>query len=1154
MLVLHANWSEQRLHLWAERPRRSSSLCPESLDARNGDAATIPEEGDSSLNGMCHPETSDVSSRGARGFAAATSSELLDWLRVEVESVATHGLSSGRLRLQWPTVQGRLESSDVGEAGAFEDLPSKGQAADEAVGDRAGARLDIMEVQTVAVAPDRVLAVLGAIDRLATMGTASWRGGASLDYWILVARFMSELLVGQRFIPTLYQGLGGEVRGAWRLWLSDEESLRRVSMLTRDMPPSARAVADGFAGDAWAILDDCLSTVADDTIRRVFAENEIHTAIEERDPTTDQHVAWLSSLLGRDAKVALPVATAVHLMRGVRTWLGRLYEVGQGRAFHLCFELHEPDVVDRGADLFTPDDRVLWTLSFHLRSSEEPGIRVAAGDAWAATGDVLFVEGLRVDRPQELLLSELKRASTIYPALDRALEEARPLELELTTARAHAFLREYRRVLEESGFGVILPPWWDRPDTRLSARLKVHSDDWPLDAALGIHAASAGEGAGPATLGLDSIVQYQWQIAIGQHVLTREEFERLALQRSPLVRLHGQWVEIRPRDIAGAQVFWQQEEAGQTTLRDALRMAYGPQRDRIGLPVLGMDADGWVGRLFGSTVAAREGEADSGARAGELMPLMPQPESFIGHLRPYQIKGLSWLAFLDRFGLGGCLADDMGLGKTIQVIALLLAEREQAPDPKAVRPTLLVVPTSVVGNWVRELRRFSPNLRVLVHHGIERSQGERFVEQALQKDVVITTYALAHRDRETLGGVRWWRVCLDEAQNIKNPAAKQTTAVRDLPTDRRIALTGTPVENRLSELWSIMDFLNSGYLGTAGEFRREFALNIERYRDPVRVEQLRNLVQPFVLRRLKTDPHVIADLPEKLEYKVYCTLTAEQARLYETTVAAMLQQADEAEGIQRRGVVLATLVKLKQICNHPAQFLREQQESEGVLIPSSLGPLEAKRSGKAARLVEMLEEVLAEGDSALVFTQFRQMGHVLSAMIRRDLGVEPLFLHGGTPTAKREEMIERFQNRDGSAPIFILSLKAGGFGLNLTAANHVFHFDRWWNPAVENQATGRAFRIGQTRAVQVHKFICSGTLEERIDQMIEQKVELAENVIGSGEAWLTELSTDQLRDLLALRYEEVTQDIDASLADAPAPGDAEAAVGAADPMERTASA
>ena len=397
----------------------------------------------------------------------------------------------------------------------------------------------------------------------------------------------------------------------------------------------------------------------------------------------------------------------------------------------------------------------------------------------------------------------------------------------------------------------------------------------------------------------------------------------------------------------------------------------------------------------------------------------------------------------------------------------------------------------------------------MVHHGALRARGKELVSTALAHDIVISTYALTRRDVEDLVRVPWSDLILDEAQNIKNPHAKQTQAIRRLPANHRLALTGTPIENRLSELWSIMHFLNPGYLGSQNHFRQVFALPIERYRDREAAERLQRLVQPFVLRRVKTDPTIIQDLPEKLEMRVYCSLTAEQATLYKAVVQESVERIESAEqeGIQRRGVILGTLTRLKQVCNHPAQFL-----ADGSPLPG--------RSGKLNRLGEMMEEVLGVGDRALVFTQFAEMGYALQSYLHSRFDVEVLFLHGGTPQKQRDRMVARFQERaPGSPPVFILSLKAGGTGLNLTAANHVFHFDRWWNPAVENQATDRAFRIGQTRDVQVHKLICAGTLEERIDELIESKRALADSVIGSGEGWLTELSTDELHDLMALRGE-----------------------------------
>jgi SNF2 family DNA or RNA helicase len=409
---------------------------------------------------------------------------------------------------------------------------------------------------------------------------------------------------------------------------------------------------------------------------------------------------------------------------------------------------------------------------------------------------------------------------------------------------------------------------------------------------------------------------------------------------------------------------------------------------------------------------------------------------------------------------------------------------------------------SMVGTWEREAARFAPALSVHVHHGSGRQE---VTTAAAGQDLVITTYALAARDADALSDVVWDRVVLDEAQNIKNSASRQARAVRGLTARHRVALTGTPVENRLSELWSIMDFLNPGMLGSASGFRARFGVPVERYGDDEAAARLRRVTRPLLLRRLKTDPKVISDLPEKIEMKQLCTLTVEQASLYQAVLDDMLVKIDESDGIERKGLVLATMSRLKQVCNHPAQLL-----GDGFPI--------AGRSGKLARLEEILEEALAEGDKVLCFTQFAEFGTMLVPHLSARFDTEVLFLHGGTTKTARDTMVERFQSGDGPS-IFLLSLKAGGTGLTLTAANQVVHLDRWWNPAVEEQATDRAFRIGQRRNVQVRKFVCIGTLEEKIDRMIEDKKALARLVVGAGESWLTELSTREFRELVTLSPE-----------------------------------
>ncbi|MFC7649787.1 DEAD/DEAH box helicase [Streptosporangium lutulentum] len=510
------------------------------------------------------------------------------------------------------------------------------------------------------------------------------------------------------------------------------------------------------------------------------------------------------------------------------------------------------------------------------------------------------------------------------------------------------------------------------------------------------------------------------------------------------------------------------------------------------MPIVEVDADGLLGDLL-------SGEADR-----RLEPVTT-PAGFHGALRPYQERGLSWLGFMSDIGLGGVLADDMGLGKTPQTLSLLLNER--AANDARPGATLLVCPMSLLSNWQKETARFAPSLDVYLHHGAARLREEELARRVERADLVLTTYGTVLRDQESLMGLTWARIVCDEAQAIKNSAAKQAQAVRSLPARSRFALTGTPVENHLAELWSIMEFCNPGLLGPARAFRQRYQEPIERHGDETATAALKRATGPFVLRRLKTDRSIISDLPDKMEMKIWCNLTPEQATLYQAVVEDMLGRIDDSEGIERRGNVLATMTRLKQVCNHPAHLLKDGSRLAG-------------RSGKLARLEELAEEILDEGDKALIFTQYTEFGSLLQPYLAAHLDRPVLWLHGGLPKKRRDALVERFQEDD-EPMLFLLSLKAAGTGLNLTAANHVIHVDRWWNPAVENQATDRAFRIGQTKNVQVRKFICVGTLEERIDEMIERKKSLAESVVGTGEDWITNLSTDQLRELFRLDPEAV---------------------------------
>jgi SNF2 family DNA or RNA helicase len=872
----------------------------------------------------------------------------------------------------------------------------------------------------------------------------------------------------------------GQYRGAWLPVLDDPQDRTRLRALTEAMPPVCRAlyakaqVPDaGQAPAPHILVDDFLSQLVDRAVRD-WGRPRLDRRRKQPEGISG---LWWSALWADDSQIEVPIAQRRDLLslhEAWNEWLGQLRGEAEA-AFRVCFRLESPEFDPETGEIVVPD----WILRYMLQANDDPSLLVPAEQVWAAHGGTLRVLNRKFEGAQERLLAGLGLAGRLFPPILSSLRTARPALCTLTVDEAYAFLREVGPILESSGFGVLVPAWWDKPGVRLGVRANLTSE-----------ASTTGRGL----LNMDSLVQFDWELALGDQALSWQELERLAALKMPLVRVRGQWVMLQADQIEAAIAFWEKKRSQENMpLRDALGLALGAMDELMGLPLQGVQTSGWLNALL------------QDLEDGEKLQDLPAPDGFVGQLRPYQVRGYSWLAFLRRWGLGACLADDMGLGKTIQAIALLLQEREITDDE--LEPALVICPTSVVGNWKREIKRFAPGLRVMVHHGGGRASGTAFISEALEHDVVISTYGLARRDVEDLAQVPWSDIILDEAQNIKNPQAKQSQAIRTLPGANRIALTGTPVENRLSELWSIMQFLNPGFLGSQASFRKEFALPIERYQNRVATERLKGLVGSFVLRRVKTDPTVIQDLPEKLEMKVYCNLTAEQATLYRAVVKESLERVDAAgEGIERRGAVLGALTRLKQICNHPAQFMGD-------------GSALAGRSGKLDRLGEMLEEALSVGDRALVFTQFAEMGHMLRAYLQSLFGIEVLFLHGGTPQKQRDRIVARFQSGQGGSSIFILSLKAGGTGLNLTAANHVFHFDRWWNPAVENQATDRAFRIGQTRDVQVHKFLCAGTLEERIDKMIESKKALAESVVGAGEGWLTELSTDELREIMALRGE-----------------------------------
>ena len=887
---------------------------------------------------------------------------------------------------------------------------------------------------------------------------------ASAKFWVAASQLVDDLIARRAFAP--YAGDADHTLLARWSPLFDADASTHMRALAAAMPGVCSALVQyradptqHHAPDALPLLGNFIEHILDVRARRELRPNVLATIPEnERSRAT----RWLRRLAGRADNAYIPLISFDDVQFGetLRTWLTPLHVLPAARG-RLCVQLDEPATDSKDA---------LWHLSYFVQDVDEPSVLIPVRQIWHQQGRDAVIAQRRFIDAHQTLLAELARAAPLCPPIAESLTLATPERTPLGVSQAHEFLRTHASALEAAGIGVRLPAWW-REKPAITVEIKMSDQE--------------------AFFGVDTLMKFDWQAAMGDTLISRAEFETLSRLKAPLARVRGQWVEVNADSLQRALRFFEKHKRG-LTMSETLRVATNGADGDIGLNVRNVEAKGHVRNMLDRLRDARQ-----------ITQVQPS-KTFSGKLRPYQQRGLSWLAFLSEYGLGACLADDMGLGKTVQLLALAEHWRNHDETPT---PILLICPMSIVGNWQREAARFAPNLKVLVHHGPERLAGKALHKAARANHLVLTTYNLAHRDKVGLRKIIWRAVVLDEAQNVKNHDSKQAQAVRIFKAQQRVALTGTPVENRLVELWSILDFLNPGYLGSREVFQNRYGRPVERG-DADKAADLRRVVQPFVLRRVKTDKSIIQDLPAKFEHTVYCNLTREQATLYQAVTRNMLEQIADAFGLARARLILMALTKLKQVCNHPAHYLAD-------------GSRMANRSGKLARLEAMLEEALSAGDKALIFSQYTQMARPLQQHLQQLFKREVLFLHGGVAQKKRDEMVWRFQEEPKGPPIFVLSLKAGGTGLNLTAANHVFHYDRWWNPAVENQATDRAYRIGQRRDVQVHKLVCLGTLEERIDQMLIKKRALAESIVGEGEGWLTELSTGQLRDLFTMGGEAV---------------------------------
>ena len=901
------------------------------------------------------------------------------------------------------------------------------------------------------------------------LGDGVW-ADASWDVWSSLLALAQSLVVRHQYWPSTRRE-GPHLYAQWAPdWSQRDQD--RVATLARRLPGAARALTEKAdeppARDPRQVAEAFVAAAVDQLVRDSMAD-----APRPQRVAVSIHDRWCQSLLAPDGLVAGSPSELSTLESSVAQW-SRPLTLLHALPFRLVFRVVEPNSSETdGAADDTGDG--IWHVTFRAVAQRDPSLSVGLDELWRqlqgkkrSLGDPW--DGVTRDQ----LLLALGQAAAVSPAVRSILGDRAPSTLSTDVEGAYRFLTEDAALLEQAGFGLELPGWWQARASGVKSRAHVKTP-------MGV----------PGRFSLEALVDVDWQAVLGDAVLTPEELERLADAKTPLVKIRGAWVHVRAEDAV--RILKRAQSESRMRARDALRlgMAGAAPGEEADDTVAGADVTGWLKEMLDTLQAG-------GARAQNALA---PPDAFTGVLRPYQARGLAWLGNLALWGLGGLLADDMGLGKTVQTLALIQALREQDAEP---RSALLVAPPSILGNWEAEARRFTPTLPVLVHHGADRASGDEFLELARGQGVVLVSYGTLRRDAETLREVSWRAVIADEAQAVKNFTTRTWRALASMPADFRLALTGTPVENHVGDLFSLIEQVNPGWLGTAAQFRRQFLLPIHRHHEEKAAQRLRDLTSPFILRRTKTDPSIAPDLPDKIEMVQYCQLTAEQAALYRAVVASLEDQLHEAEGMERRGVILTTLLRLKQLANHPAQFL-----GDGSALPG--------RSGKLERLEALVDEMLDNGERGLIFTQFREMGTLLQHHLQERFGRSVLFLHGGVPRVERDRMVAQFQRSEGGPPLFILSLKAGGTGLNLTRANHVVHYDRWWNPAVENQATDRAFRIGQVKAVRVHKFVTRGTVEERIHEMLVEKQGVADRLVGDGEQWLTEWNNDDVLNLFRLQ-------------------------------------
>lgn len=852
-------------------------------------------------------------------------------------------------------------------------------------------------------------------------------------------QFAHLVMLEGSYIPGLTYRLG-YFRPVWKVWWTTAYTAYLES-LSACLPDVARAMTQ--------------PSLAAATLVRQWVEDIVDLLVRQAAQPLPNALPgplgpWLKGLTAQERESIEPRALAELVARGFAKWeqdASHRMSIG----YRMCFRIEESENLS--------ESHVKPWYVHLLVESTDPTSSVPMDPL---TAGITLADWTQL----------LDWAAHYSDDLAKALGSGQTHGFYLDTDGLLHFLEHDAPGLRHGGATIFLPAWWRGRKRRLNLAARITP-------------------ASSSSIRIGDVNHVDWTIALGEERVSLADLQLLAQGQERLVQFRGQWIELSDDVARWAQRL--QALPDEVDTGTAIRWGIEGQISSEG----GGEPDALPAAIHPEGSLAEVIERL--LQHQSIEPVSPS-SSFRGTLRPYQLRGLSWLDFLHRFGLGCCLADDMGLGKTIQALALVDRDYQQGIR----RPVLLVCPTSVVSNWQHEAERFTPKLPVQIHQGSDRLHGRDLGLAAKHTGLFVTSYPLLRTDADELLAIDWYGIILDEAQNIKNASTRQSQIACRLHSDYRIALTGTPLENRLEELWALMRFLNPGLLGSQEGFQRRFGNLNNPEASQSDLNPLQQQIEPFLLRRLKTDPSIIDDLPDKIEIKEFCHVTREQASLYQAVLDAMAQDIGGLQGINRRGLILSTLTHLKQILNHPAHYLNDHSVLKG-------------RSGKLARLDELLEEILGENHRALIFTQFAEMGFILEKYLLERWGERPLFLHGGVRPKDREIMVDQFQNEENGPRLFILSLRAGGTGLNLTSASHVIHYDRWWNPAVENQATDRAFRIGQHQNVTVHKFVSVGTVEERIDRMIEQKTLLAERIVGNGESWITELSTDDLHQLLLLQ-------------------------------------